>query len=116
MIGGARGPSGRAVRQLSVGGPDSSAKVSDQEGISHSSYSPEELARKQRDKHAFSWLVGFLESGIVPQDSELILSDLKNSDTIWSGGSLKLIRRESSGELVLQTQKGSWFGLVYGRR
>lgn len=34
----------------------------------------EELARKQRDKPAFRWLVEILESGTMPQDSKLILS------------------------------------------
>lgn len=61
----AHGLEGRAVRQLSGGGSDS-AEVSDQEGISLSSYSSEELAKKQRDEPALRWLVGFLESGIVP--------------------------------------------------
>lgn len=65
MIDEARGRLGRAVRQLSVGGPDSSAEVSGQEDISLSLYFPEELAKKQRNEPAFSWLVGFLESGIV---------------------------------------------------
>lgn len=74
VVDGACGPSGRAIRQLLGVGPESSDEVSDQEGISLSSYSPEELASKQRDEPAFRWLVGFLESGSVPQDSELILS------------------------------------------
>lgn len=43
-------------------------------GISLSSYSPEEIARKQIDEPALRWLVGSLESGIVPQNSKLILS------------------------------------------
>lgn len=59
----AHGPAGRVVRQLSGGGPDSSTEVSGQEDISLYSYSPEELARKQRIEPAFRWLVGFLESG-----------------------------------------------------
>lgn len=52
------------------GGPESLAEVSDQEGISLSSFSPEELAKKQKDDLISA---GFLESGTVPQDSELIL-------------------------------------------
>lgn len=51
-----------------------SAELSDQEGVSLSSYNSEKIARKQRDEPAFRWLVGFLESVIVPQDIELILS------------------------------------------
>lgn len=62
----AHGLAGRAVRQLSEGGPDLSAEVSDQEGLFLFSYSPEEIARKQRDELVFRWLVGSLESGIVP--------------------------------------------------
>lgn len=41
-----------------------------QRGISLSSFSPEELATKQRDDLISAV---FLESGTVPQDSELIL-------------------------------------------
>lgn len=35
---------------------------------------PRIVQRKQGDEPAFRWLVGSLESGIEPQDSELILS------------------------------------------
>lgn len=60
MIIGARGPSIRAIRQLSGGGPESLAEVSGQESISLFMYSPEELAGKLRDEPAFRWLVEFL--------------------------------------------------------
>lgn len=58
------------VSKLFGGGPNSLAEVSDQEGRSLSSYSPEELAKNQRNDLVSA---GFLESGTVPQDSELIL-------------------------------------------
>lgn len=69
------GPSERAVRQLSGDSPESLVDVSDQsKSFSLSLYSPEEIAKKQRDGPAFPWLFGFLDSGILSQESELILS------------------------------------------
>lgn len=86
----AHGPAGRAVKQLSGGGPDSSAEVSDQDSISLYSYSPKELARKQRHESAFCWLVGSLQSGIVPQDSELILSRPEKKCYFLERGQIKM--------------------------
>lgn len=42
--------------------------------LSSRSYNPEELESKQRVEQTFHYFVGFLESGIVPGDSEFILS------------------------------------------
>ena len=39
----------------------------DASGISLSSYSAEEIAKKQRDKSAFHCLISFIESGDAPQ-------------------------------------------------
>lgn len=94
----AHGPAGRVVRQLSGGCPDSSTEVSGQEDISLYSYSPEELARKQRIEPAL------LLAGRVPGVRKLCLRIFslfclgqKKSVTIWSGGSLEWIRRELPG-------------------
>lgn len=95
------GPSGSAVRQLSGGGPDLSAEVSDQEGITLSLYSPEELARKQRGEPAFHW------QELCLRIVSLFCVGQKKSATFWSGGSLEWIRRELSGELVPLTLIGS---------
>lgn len=50
-----RGPSGRAVMQFSRGGPESSAEVLDQDGISLFSYGPKELARKRGNLISAGW-------------------------------------------------------------
>lgn len=113
---GDRGHSGRAVRQLSGGGPDSSAEVSNQESISFFSDSPEELAKRQRDEPAFRWLVDFLKLGIAHQDSELILPGPEEKCFYLERERLEWIRRELSGELVLLILISSWFRVVYGRK
>lgn len=49
------------------------------EGISLSSYSAEDMVKLQGADKAMTFLRGYLESGILPRDSELMTSNLKRN-------------------------------------
>ena len=53
------------VRQLSGYNNDSAGEGCDASGLSLSSYSAEEIAKKQRNEPVFHWLINSVESGDV---------------------------------------------------
>ena len=58
------------VRLLSGDSNDPAEAGCDGSGISLSSYSAEEIAKKQRDEPVFHCLINFLNSGDAPSESE----------------------------------------------
>ena len=61
------------VRQLSGDSNDPAGAGGDASGISLSSYSAEETAKKQRIESVFHWLINSVVSGDVLSENKLIL-------------------------------------------